>query len=100
MYGVGYADDWIGRYMNGSSPKNSRSMMKEFKASTLSAGLSTKLIKVDQPVLGCLVTTSKNQRWVTGAALGVSVGSRAIFLAKDGLMKINIEDVESAWVLK
>ena len=100
MYGVGYADDWMGRYMNGRTPKHASSLRREFKHSTLFNGLASKLVRVQHPVFGSLVTTSKNQRWVTGAALGISIGSRGIFLSKDGLIRMNIEDVESAWVLK
>jgi len=100
MYGIGYADDWMGRYMNGTSPMGATGLRREFKHSTLFSGLSSKLCRVEQPVFGSLVTTRKNQRWVTGAALGISIGSRCIFLSKEGLMRLNIEDVESAWVLK
>lgn len=99
MYGKGYADDWSGRYLlNNGQPKHSSSMRSEFKASTLEQGLSRRLRKVEAPSYGCLVTTKKNQRWVTGAALGISLGSRCVFLSKDGLIKLNIEDIESAWV--
>ncbi len=100
MYGVGYADDWIGRYMNGSSPMGATGLRREFKHSTLSNGLSSKLRKVEQPVFGSLVTSSQAQRWVIGASLGISIGSRAVFLSREGLIRHNIEDVESAWVLK
>ena len=100
MYGVGYADDWIGRYMNGSTPKHASSLRREFKHSTLFNGLASKLVRVQQPVFGSLVTTSQKQRWAIGASLGISIGSRGIFLSKDGLIRMNIEDVESAWVLK
>lgn len=99
MYGKGYADDWVGRYMlNNGQPKHSKSMMREFRASNLHEGLSKKLRKATGAPHGCLVTTKKNQRWVTGAALGISLGSRAVFLSRDGLIKLNIEDIESAWV--
>jgi|TARA_R110000803_G_scaffold24321_2_gene58780 hypothetical protein len=100
MYGFGYADDWMGRYMNGASPKNATSMRREFKHSTLFCGLASKLVRSEQPVFGSLVTTRKSQRWVTGAALGISIGSRAVFLSKDGLIRLNVEDVESSWVPK
>lgn len=99
MHGVGYADDWMGRYMNGSSPMRASSLKLEFKHSTLASGLSSKLVKVEQPVFGSLLTKTKNQRWVTGAALGISIGSRGVFLSKEGLVRVNIEDAESAWVL-
>tara|TARA_R110002153_G_scaffold7407_3_gene33351 strand:- start:1503 stop:1679 length:177 start_codon:yes stop_codon:yes gene_type:complete len=58
------------------------------------------MAKIEQPVFGSLVTTKKNQRWVTGVALGISLGSRSVFLSKEGLIRLNVEDVESAWVLK
>ena len=55
MYGFGYADDWMGRYMNGASPKNATSMRREFKHSTLFCGLASKLVRSEQPVFGSLV---------------------------------------------
>lgn len=100
MHGVGYADDWMGRYMNGSMPHGKRSMMREFRYSTVDAALTHRMSKVEQPVFGSLVTTKKNQRWVTGVALGICLGSRSVFLSKEGLIRLNVEDVESAWVLK
>jgi hypothetical protein len=100
MYGAGYADDWIGRYMNKNSPKSRKSMLKEFSHTTLFDGLASKLRRTDQPIFGSLVTTSKCKHWVTGCSLGISVGSRAVFLSESGLFKVNVEDVESSWVLK
>tara|TARA_R110002126_G_scaffold135495_7_gene279725 strand:- start:47 stop:460 length:414 start_codon:yes stop_codon:yes gene_type:complete len=101
MYGVGYADAWMGRYMSkdGTQPRTANSLRREFKVSDIIQGLSSVMTRVDQPVFGSLVTTSKNQRWITGIALGISIGSRAIFLSTEGLTRLNIEDVESAWVL-
>lgn len=101
MYGVGYADEWMGRYMSkdGTQPRTANSLRREFKVSDIIQGLSSVMTRVDQPVFGSLVTTSKNQRWITGIALGISIGSRAIFLSTDGLIRLNIEDVESAWTL-
>jgi hypothetical protein len=100
MYGVGYADDWEGLYMqsNGVHPKGPRSMRDDFGFSNLYEGLSTKLTRVERPTFGSLVTTKKGCRWITGVALGISIGSRAVFLNREGLIRLNIEDVESAWV--
>lgn len=100
MYGYGYADDWIGLYMQDGQPVNRQQLRKLFKASTIDQGLSQKLIKSETAPHGCLVTTKKNQRWWTGVALGISLGSRCVFLGKQGLIKLNIEDIESAWVPK
>lgn len=100
MYGVGYADDWMGRYMEGSAPKRKRDLKLEFKHPTLLSALSSRMARVEQPVFGSLLTKTVNQRWVTGAAFGISIGSRGVFLSKEGLVRVNIEDAESAWVLK
>jgi hypothetical protein len=29
--------------------------------------------------------------------MGISLGSRCVFLSKDGLIKLNAEDVQSSW---
>ena len=72
-------------------------MKYDFGFNSLDEGLSTKLTRVERPVFGSLVTT-KGCRWITGVALGISIGSRAVFLNREGLTRLNIEDVESAWV--
>ena len=102
MHGVGYADDWEGLYMqsNGVYPKGPRSVRDDFGFNSLDEGLATKLTRVERPVFGSLVTTRVGCRWITGVALGISIGSRAVFLNMEGLTRLNIEDVESAWVCR
>jgi hypothetical protein len=99
MYGRGYADDWMGLYMQNGTPLRRDELRKVFRASTIDAGLSKKLVKSDTAPHGCLVTTKKYHRWWTGVALGISLGSRCVFLGKEGLVKLDVEDIESAWVL-
>lgn len=82
MYGRGYADDWMGLYMQDGTPLRRDELRKVFRASTIDAGLSKKLVKSDTAPHGCLVTTSKHHRWWTGVALGISLGSRCVFLVK------------------
>ena len=98
MYGYGWADDWLGRYMIDGRPMRKDEMRKAFKFSTFEQGLRSKLTPSERPVFGSLVTTRKAQRWIIGSAMGISLGSRCVFLSKDGLIKLNIEDVESSWV--
>ena len=100
MYGKGYADEWMGIYMQSNKvyPKGPRSLRDDAGYNSIEEGLADKLVKINAPTFGCLVTTRKKQRWITGVALGISIGSRAIFLGQEGLITLNIEDVESAWV--
>jgi hypothetical protein len=98
MYGHGWADDWVGLYMLDGQPMRRDQLRKTFKFSTFEQGLKSKLIPSERPVFGSLVTTKRCQRWVIGSAMGISVGSRCVFLSKTGLIKLSVEDVESCWV--
>jgi hypothetical protein len=100
MYGRGYADEWQFKYMVDGSPMRRDQLRKTFKHSTIESALSERLTKSDTAPIGSLVTTKKSQRWITGVALGISLGSRCVFLSKDGLILLNAEDRENAWVLK
>lgn len=98
LYGHGWADDWVGKYMIDGKPMRRDQLRKTFRYSTFNQGLLSKLKQCDRPVYGSLVTTKKNQRWIIGVAMGISLGSRCVFLGKNGLIKLNVEDVESCWV--
>lgn len=99
LYGTGYADDWLGKYTeNGMYAKRDR--LKEiFCADSLYDALATKLKRFEGvPPRGSLVTTKAARRWVINDALGISVGSSAIFLGKSSLESLPIETITSAWV--
>lgn len=98
MYGYGWADDWLGKYMTDGRPMRRDQLRKTFGYSTFNQGLLSKLKPYERPIFGSLVTTKKSQRWVIGVAMGISLGSRCVFLGKEGLIKLNAEDVESCWV--
>lgn len=98
MYGYGWADDWLGKYMVDGKPMRRDQLIKTFRSTSFEKSVSEKLMPSERPVYGSLVTSKKNQRWVIGVAMGISVGSRCIFLGKDGLIKLHAEDVESCWV--
>ena len=97
MYGQGWADDWLGKYMIEGKPMRGDELRKTFRFGGIDAALRSRLTPYDRPVLGSLVTTKKNQRWMIGVAMGISLGSRCVFLSKDGLIKLNAEDVQSSW---
>lgn len=98
-HGFGYADDWIGRYMRDRlNPLRRRELMFEFGFKSIDAALDNRLKRLPQNTqVGSLVTCKKYHRWITGVALGVSLGSRCIFLGNDGIFKINVEDTDKAW---
>lgn len=99
-HGFGYADHWSDRYMKDAhTPLRRREMIAEYGHRSIDEALDQILIRTPQRAqMGALVTTKKHHRWITGVALGVSLGSRCIFLAKNGILKINVEDTDKAWV--
>jgi hypothetical protein len=97
MYGQGWADDWVGKYMIEGKPMRRDQLRKTFRLSCIDAAFRSRLTPYDRPVLGSLVTTERSQRWMIGVAMGISLGSRCVFLSKDGLIKLNAEDVQSSW---
>lgn len=99
MYGTGWADDWLGRYMIDGKPMRKQQLIKEFRTSNFDSAVDKKLKRIDYiPPLGALVTTKKAQRWVTGVAMGLSTGSKAVFLSKEGLIYLPFANIEQAWI--
>ena len=98
MYGSGWADDWLGRYMIDGRPMRRRELISEFGWSNMDAAIDTKLMRALSPPRGALVTTKHAQRWVTGVALGICVGTRGVFLGKEGVIYMPLEHIEKAWI--
>jgi len=99
MYGEGWADDWVGKYTKDGLYLKREELRKVFKANTLHEAIDQKLKRIDYvPPRGALVTTDKARRWVIGEALGISVGTNAIFLSNDGIGSLPIEQITGAWV--
>lgn len=101
MYGEGWADDWVGKYIdkNGIYLKRD-ALRKVFKANTLADAIDTKLTRIHYiPPKGGLVTTDKIiRKWVIGDALGISLGTKAIFVGEKGLISIPISLIRNAWI--
>jgi len=101
MYGEGWADDWLGRYMEGSRTLNRKELEKEFGFSIrqLPNKIDDRLNKVDHvPPLGALVTTKQSQRWLIGVALGICTGTKAVFLSREGMLYLPLDYIHQAWV--
>lgn len=99
MYGEGWADDWLGRYMVGGRPMRRTELMKEFKHNSFYNAVDQKLARIDYvPPLGALVVTRQAQRWVTGVAMGICAGTKGVFLSKSGVLYLPLDAIETAWV--
>lgn len=99
MYGEGWADDWLGRYMKDGRPMRRDELRKEFKRSAFIPAVDEKLKRIDYvPPLGALVTTKQAQRWITGVAMGICTGTKSVFLSKEGVIHLPLDAVEQAWI--
>jgi len=100
MYGVGWADCWIGKYIDVHGLYMRRDELREvFGSQTLEDAVDKRLQRINHvPPRGALVTTKHARRWVISKALGIGVGSSAVFVGKAGLIQMPIENVDNAWV--
>ena len=99
MYGEGWADDWLGRYMDGTRVLNKRELKAEFRQSVFERAVDLKLCRVHHvPPLGALVTTKEARRWSIGVAMGICTGTKAVFLSKKSLLFLPLEAIKDAWV--
>lgn len=99
MYGVGWADDWLGRYINKGIFLRRSELKKEYGFKTFSDAVDQKLTRVNHiPPLGALVTTKAAQRWVIGVAMGICTGTKAVFLNKEGLIFLPLDAIYQSWV--
>lgn len=100
-HGFGYADDWVGEYMNGDDPILPSKMRAKFGAQTFDEAIARKLQEVDHvPPRGALVATKKVERWLIGYGLGICVGTKAAFLSRAGVVYSPLSDIDKAWMPK
>ena len=98
MYGAGWADDWLGRYVIDGAPMRRQQLKAEFGWSNIDAAIDDKMTRVPHPPRGALVTTKHAQRWITGVAMGICIGTRGVFLGKEGVIYMPTEYIEKAWI--
>ena len=99
MYGEGWADDWVGKYTQNGLYLKRDELRKVFEAKTLPEAIDRKMQRIDYiPPKGALVTTDKVRRWVIGEAMGIAIGTKAIFLGEKGVVSTQIDFITNAWV--
>lgn len=99
MYGEGWADDWLDRYMVDGRPMRRDELVKEFRHSDFNKAVDSRLERVSGiPPLGALVTTRKARKWVTGVAMGICTGAKCAFLDKVGVIYLPLDDIDEAWI--
>ena len=99
MYGQGWADDWLGKYTENGLYLKRDELRKRFNANSLEEAIDRKLQRVDRiPPKGALVTTDRARRWVIRDALGIALGTKAIFLGEKGIISQPIDYIKSAWI--
>ena len=99
MYGEGWGDDLVGRYMTDRGLPMRRDQLRvEFGYWSFEEAVDDRLERINYiPPRGSLVTTKHSQRWAIGVAMGISVGTSAVFLSKQGLLYLPIELIDKAW---
>ena len=101
MYGYGWSEDWLGRYMKDGRLLRKEELRSEYGFWDFNKAVDSKLKRIEYiPPRGALVTTQKARRWAIGSALGISVGTKAVFLGSNGLIYHPIETIDKAWVAK
>lgn len=96
MYGVGWADDWVGRYI---SARNADDLRTIFGHETLAEAVDTRLTRcVGIPPRCALVTGVEAGGWLTGRSFGICVGTHAAFLSRSGVVYLPIDTIDNAWV--
>ena len=99
MYGEGWADDWVGKYTKNGLYLKRDELRKVFKAETLTEAIDRKMQRINYiPPKGALVTCNRTRHWVIGDALGIAIGTKAIFLSDKGVISQQIDFITNAWV--
>lgn len=100
MYGEGWADDWLGRYMvDGKRLLRVRELQKEYGFESMEDGISSKLVRLNDistyiPV-GALVSSKGRKKHLS---LGIYTGRHGAFLGNTGINYLPLDDIKDAWV--
>jgi hypothetical protein len=103
MHGHGWAEDWAGEYLLNGRPLSARRFRLKLQAKDgvdeFTAAIDGRLKRVvGVPPRGALLASARAHSWLSGVALGISIGQSGVFLGKDGLEVHPIEYISGAWV--
>lgn len=102
MFGYGWADRWMGRYLiNGRplGPRRFAALLDALEGTTdLLAALDKGLSRVTGfPPYGALLLTASARPGVIRGAFGIAVGRRGVFVADKGVIYLPYDQIVGAW---
>jgi len=98
MHGVGFADEFVGKYSGIGRNELKRLLEDTFGASDMLGCLDITLNRVEGlPRRGALVSVVAPVPYFSGVALGIAMGSTAVFLAPVGVVHLPISQITGAW---
>lgn len=98
-HGWGWAEDYLGTYLDGTEPLIPSKLKKKYKVSDWDDLIPETLEEIDYvPPKGSLVATKKVERWMIGYSLGISLGLKAAFVGRKGLQYLPIDNIDRAWI--
>lgn len=101
MDGIGWADDWIGRYIAQNGLLTRNQLRREYGHQSIDDALCDRFSRAcGVPPRGALVVggTDMIEAGYLGVGFGISVGTSAAFLSASGVVYCPIETIDSAWV--
>lgn len=101
MYGDGWADDLLERYMLDGKLLTRHQIRAEYGYQTINDMLTDRMAQAyNVPPRGSLVVGGSDiaEAGYLGASFGIAVGSSAAFLSATGVVYYPIDLIESAWV--
>lgn len=100
LYGEGWAEDWLGKYMTSEGKPMTRAQLKkEFGFTDFTEAVATKLTPISfVPPRGALIATKKSKRWSIGYAMGICMGTKGAFLSDKGVVYLPLDEIDKSWV--
>jgi len=99
MHGVGYADQIVGQYA-GLGPKAFAKLMRDtFGKSDIIQALDFNMSRVAGfPPKGALVAVESDRPYFTGYALGLAMGTQAVFIGEVDVIYLPVTQIKGAWL--
>ncbi|MEM9786798.1 MAG: hypothetical protein AAF801_09885 [Pseudomonadota bacterium] len=99
LHGRGWADDIAGQYMAEGRAMTRKELQARFGHVSFEDFMANRLRrKSSVPDRGDLVASARPEKWCAGIALGISLGTSAVYLGRVGLQHQPIEYCKAAWM--